>query len=385
MSKESTFELTSNSPDDPRMHKNWGYITALPSEYLIHFQGGKIKEKSSGQGATCFKWARDTVFIIPTSLKEILFDASQLTSDNVDIRIHCMVVYRIVDPMRIYKLINFSNRQRGEEKLARMIADICRSHIKRFVARLDLQSCYRKRKEEIADALGLELSRIVSDSQTGWGLEVITTEIQDIFIQDVEIFKSMQSSFKSSQLKSSRFAELETQKEIEVREIEKESLLSEHRLNQQLEQQKSNSKIRENELLLARQNEEKKFELEKFRAEKEEEIRNYRLIQDLETQRKENAFELERAQSLADGARLTHEEELDYLQKRLAAEAKMSPASLEKEFMEKSLPLLAEAFAKNLNGMQFQVFKSDGSSVDSPLLFFINQIKEIFNNREKKV
>ena len=91
---KSGFELTSNSPDDPRMHKSWGYITALPSEYLIHFQGGKIKQKSSGQGATCFKWARDTVFIVPTSLKEILFDASQLTSDNVDIRIHCMANIR---------------------------------------------------------------------------------------------------------------------------------------------------------------------------------------------------------------------------------------------------------------------------------------------------
>lgn len=386
MSKEQAtqpgFELTSNSPDDPRMHKSWGYITALPSEYLIHFQNGKIKEKSSGQGATCFKWVRDTVFIIPTSLKEILFDASQLTSDNVDIRIHCMVVYRIVDPLRIYKLINFSNRQRGEEKLARMIADICRSQIKRFIARLDLQNCYRKRKEEIADALGLELSRIVSDPQTGWGLEVVTTEIQDIFIQDVEIFKSMQSSFKSSQLKSSRFAELETQKEIEVREIEKESLLSEHRLNQQLEQQKNNAKIKENELLLSRQNEEKNFELEKFRAEKEEEIRNFRLLQELETQRKETAFELERSKSLAEASRLSHEEELDYLQKKLAAEAKMSPASLEKEFMEKSLPILADAFSKNLNGMQFQVYKTDGSSADSPLLFFINQVKEIFQAKK---
>ena len=132
-----------------------------------------------------------------------------------------------------------------------------------------------------------------------------------------------------------------------------------------------------------RANEEKNFELEKFRAEKEEEIRNFRLLQELETQRKESAFELERSKSLADAARLTHEEELDYLQKKLAAESKMSPASLEKEFMEKSLPILAEAFAKNLNGMQFQVYKSDGSSADSPLLFFINQIKEIFN-RERK-
>ncbi|HMW05619.1 MAG TPA: SPFH domain-containing protein [Leptospiraceae bacterium] len=386
MANESTtqtgFELTSNSPDDPRMHKAWGYITALPSEYLIHFQGGKIKEKSSGQGATCFKWPRDTVFIIPTSLKEILFDASQLTSDNVDIRIHCMVVYRIVDPMRIYKLINFSNRQRGEEKLARMIADICRSQIKRFIAKLDLQSCYRKRKEEIADALGLELSNIVSHSETGWGLEVVTTEIQDIFIQDPEIFKSMQSLFKSSQLKSSRFAELETQKEIEVREIEKESLLAEYRLKQQLEQQKNDAKIKESALLLDKQNEEKKFELEKLRAEKEEEIRNYKLIQELELQRKEAEFELEKSKSQADAIRLTHEEELEYLQKKISVEANLSPQSLEKEFLEKSLPVLAEAFAKNLNGMNYQVIKSDGANLDSPLLFFIQQIKEIFQQKK---
>jgi regulator of protease activity HflC (stomatin/prohibitin superfamily) len=379
----SSFELTSNSPDDPRMHKNWGYITALPSEYLIHFHKGKIKDKSSGQGATCFKWPRDTVFIIPTSLKEILFDASQLTSDNVDIRIHCMVVYRILEPLKIYKLINFSNRQRGEEKLARMIADICRSHIKRFIARLDLASCYRKRKEEIADALGAELSKIVSDKDSGWGLEVVTTEIQDIFIQDAEIFQSMQSLYKSEQLKTSRFAELETEKEIQVKEIEKETLLSEYRLSQELDKQKNTAKIHENEILLTRQNEDKKFELQKFRAEKEEEIRNYKLVQELESRRKESSYELEEANKDLQIKKLNHEEELSYLIKRLEAEAKMSPISLEKEFIEKALPILAEAFSKNLQGMNFQVFKTDQSGLDSPLLFFIQQLKDIFKEKSE--
>lgn len=382
-SLKTEFELTSNSPDDPRMHKKWGYVTALPSEYLIHFQNGKIREKSSGQGATCLKWPRDTVFIIPTSLKEILFDASQLTSDNVDTRIHCMVVYRIIDPLRIYQLINFSNRQRGEEKLARMIADICRSHLKRLIARLDLQSCYRKRKEEIADALGKELSKIVADTQIGWGLEVITTEIQDVYIQDSEIFKAMQSSFKTTQLKASRFAELETEKEIEVREMEKESLLAEHRLNQELEEQRSTARKRENELLLAQQNEEKTFKLERFRAEQEEEVKNFRLQQHIEAQKKQMALDFEKAQSRMEAEKLNHKLQLEYLQKKLEAEAKISPASLEREFIEKALPSIAEAFTKNLNGMQFQVFKSDGSSVDSPFLFFLNQIKEIFNDKRK--
>ena len=104
---DSEVEIMSSSPDDQRLNKKWGYITALPSEYLIHFKKGRLSEKSSGQGAVCFKWPRDTIFIIPTSLKEIAFQANQLTADNVDVRIRGMAVYRISDPLKIYKLINF--------------------------------------------------------------------------------------------------------------------------------------------------------------------------------------------------------------------------------------------------------------------------------------
>ncbi|MCB1159135.1 MAG: hypothetical protein KDK45_16665, partial [Leptospiraceae bacterium] len=98
---DKEFSMITNSPDDPRSSKRWGYITALPSEYLIHFKKGKLNEKSSGQGASCFKWPRDTVFIIPTSMKEIVFKANQLTSDNVDIKVRGMVVYKINNPLKI--------------------------------------------------------------------------------------------------------------------------------------------------------------------------------------------------------------------------------------------------------------------------------------------
>lgn len=52
---EEDVEVTSSSPDDPRLKKRWGYIAALPSEYLIHFRRGKLNEKTSGQGGSCFK------------------------------------------------------------------------------------------------------------------------------------------------------------------------------------------------------------------------------------------------------------------------------------------------------------------------------------------
>ena len=219
---EKGLELTSSSPDDPRLKKNFGYITALPSEYLIHFRRGKINSKGSGQGATCFKWFKDTVFIIPTSLKEIVFQANQLTRNNVDVRIRGMAVYRISDPMKIYKLLNFSHRQRAEEKLARMIADMCRSTAKWLVANMDIEECIRKRKEEIADSLKKEVACVVADPKTGWGVELVTIDIQDVFIQDEEIFDAMQMLFKSEKIRESKLANLQMKKDLEIKELQLE-------------------------------------------------------------------------------------------------------------------------------------------------------------------
>ena len=165
----SDIEVTTSSPDDRRLRKGWGYIAAYPHEYLVHFRKGRLSAKTSGQGARCFKRLGDTVFIIPTSLKEIVFQANQLSIDNVDIRIRGMAIYRIGDPMQIHTMLNFANRQQAEEKLARMIGDLCRSTAKWLVANMGVEECLRKRKEDIAEALKKEVSLVVADKEKGWG------------------------------------------------------------------------------------------------------------------------------------------------------------------------------------------------------------------------
>ncbi len=197
-------EVTSSSPNDKRLKKNWGSITAYPHEYLIHFRKGRLNEKNSGQGASCFKWPRDTVFIIPTSLKEIVFQANQLSADNVDIRLRGMAIYRINNPLQIYTMLNFSNRQLAEEKLARMIGDLCRSTSKWLVANMGVEECMRKRKEDIAEMLKKEVSLIVADDKKGWGVEIVTIDIQDVYIQDIEIFDAMQMQFKTDKIRESQ-------------------------------------------------------------------------------------------------------------------------------------------------------------------------------------
>lgn len=45
----------------------------------MHIRNGKLLRKTSGQGNRCFKRPNDTVILVPTSLKQLTFQASQLT------------------------------------------------------------------------------------------------------------------------------------------------------------------------------------------------------------------------------------------------------------------------------------------------------------------
>jgi hypothetical protein len=65
--------------EDPEKTKRWGFITARPSEYLVHVRRGKVRHRSSGQGASCFKWPWDAVASCSTSFQRLMFRADQVT------------------------------------------------------------------------------------------------------------------------------------------------------------------------------------------------------------------------------------------------------------------------------------------------------------------
>ncbi len=304
---EKDGEVTSSSPDDPRLKKRWGYIAALPSEYLIHFRKGKLDEKTSGQGGSCFKHWSDTTFIIPTSLKEIVFEANQLTKDNVDVKIRGMAVYRISDPMRIYKLINFLHRQSAEEKLARMIGDMCRSTSKWLVSNMEVEECIRKRKEDIAEALKKETSYVVAHDQSGWGVEIVTIDIQDVYIQDAEIFNAMQMLFKSEKMRESKLAEMEMERNLELKQLEQERELAEHRKNTELEKAQIATELREKKMDMEKSSAVKKLANEQEVAEhrKNSEVEKARMeaelkAQQIEMEKNSEVKQLQTQQELAE-------------------------------------------------------------------------------------
>lgn len=376
----SDIEVTSSSPDDKRLKKIWGTITAYPHEYLIHFRQGKYDPKHSGQGASCFKLPSDTVFIIPTSLKEIIFQANQLSADNVDVRIRGMAIYRINKPMQIYTLLNFSNRQQAEEKLARMIGDLCRSTAKWLVANMQVEECLRKRKEDIADSLKTEVTVVVADEEKGWGVEIVTIDIQDVYIQDSEIFNAMQNMFKTEKLRESQLNQLEMTKALEVRRLQQSIELAEHKKNNELESARSEAEIKNEKIRLAQANEEKQFALEHYRVEQTEALNNYKLTQEIEREKQRNQLKAEEAERQLAGKRLNHQIELEVLQQKVTIENSATPLSLEKNFIESALPAIAEAIAKNMNNSRINIIQSEGDS-GTPFKFILTEIIDILRDR----
>ena len=295
-----------------------------------------------------------------------------------------MAIYRIHDPLKIYTMLNFSNRQRAEEKLARMIGDLCRSMAKWLVANMGVEECLRKRKEDIAEALKKEISLVVSDPQSGWGVEVVTIDIQDVFIQDEEIFNAMQNLFKVSKLRESELSQLEMEKDLKVRRLQQSLELAEHEKNSQLENARIAAEVEREKIRLSQENDERQFTRDRSRVEQHEQTGNYKQEQMVERQRQIEAFESEKVKARLETKRATQQIEMEALQQRVDIENSATPLSLERHFMESALPSMAEALAKSMGNARVNIIQGEGEG-GSPFRFILDEMMDIMRERVDKL
>ena len=222
--------------EDPEKTKTWGFITAKPSEYLVHMRRGKVL-RSSGQGATCFKWPWDSVAVIPTTIARLQFKADQVSREKVGIEVSGLAVYRIVDPQTAYMMLNFSYGERATEKLQAILAEMFIGSVRRIVANMSVDECFTKRKEGLAEEILREIAPIVSGrgrstdtTSKGWGVVIDTIEIQDVRVLSPTVFSNMQALFRNELALRARTAELETVKAIAEKETRNQREITEARI-----------------------------------------------------------------------------------------------------------------------------------------------------------
>jgi regulator of protease activity HflC (stomatin/prohibitin superfamily) len=213
--------------EDPEKIKPWGFISAKPSEYLVHVRRGKVLMASSGQGASCFKRPRDAVAIVPTSLQQLRFQADQVTLERVGVEVVGLAVYRIADPLLAYRVLNFSYPERAQQKLEETLSSMCVGAVRRLVANLTVDECLQKRKSAIAQELQRELAPVVGgegrpddDTDRGWGVVIDTIEIQEVRVLSDKVFAAMQAPYRTALDQRAREAKAQADKEIAAREAQ---------------------------------------------------------------------------------------------------------------------------------------------------------------------
>ncbi len=210
--------------EDPEKMKRWGFVTAKPSEYLIHVRRGEVTARS-GQGATCFKWPWDAVAIVPTSLQRLSFSADQVTAEKVGVEVVGLAVYRIADPLLAYRVLNFSYPERAQEKLESTLTAMFVGATRRIVATLGVEDCLRKRKAALAQELLREIAPVVGGeghpddfTSRGWGVVIDTIEIQEVRVLSEAVFAAMQAPYRAELDRQAREATALAEQAIAARE-----------------------------------------------------------------------------------------------------------------------------------------------------------------------
>jgi flotillin len=226
--------------EDPDKVKRWGVISARPSEFLIRMRGGSVR--TSGQGASVFKWPWDSVAIVPTTVQRLQFTADQITQEKVGVKVTGIVVYRIAEPLIAFRMLNFSYPERAQEKLATMMEEMCIGATRRLVANLTIEECLTRRKDALSSELVREVAPVVSgngqledSTNRGWGVVVDTIEIQDVRVTSAQVFAHMQVRFRQEQERVAREAELEKLRSIKLNEASTEQEIELSRVASQTE------------------------------------------------------------------------------------------------------------------------------------------------------
>lgn len=204
--------------EDPEKLKRWGRVSAKPSEYLIHMRRGQLRP-TSGQGASCFKLPGDSVAVVPTTVQKLQFTADQVTLEKVGVEVTGLAVYRIVEPLIAFRMLNFSFPERAQEKLEALLVDMFAGAVRRLVASLSVEERLTRRKDGLAGELMREIAPVVSgrggvDDTTdkGWGVLLDTIEIQDVRILSPAVFGNLEAHHRQEQERRAREASLLTER-----------------------------------------------------------------------------------------------------------------------------------------------------------------------------
>lgn len=338
----------------------WGRVTAEPHEYLIQIKNGRVK--AHGQGISVFKWPSDSIAILPTSIAKLQFSADQVTLEKVGVEVRGLAVYRIVEPLLAYRMID---TDRGA--LTDILREMFVGATRRIVASLTLDECLTHRKERVGAALMNEIAPVLAGeggssdvTHQGWGVVLDTIEIQDVKVLSQEVFSRLQAPYRE------QLALRALQAKDEVAREEARLNYDRHRASEQAARELMSEQ--ETRLLAERQRE---VEIGEHRHQVESAALQSELI------RMHQRAEADRARALMELATKREAEEMEIAldRERRTARQELTEAQLQEVMLTQTLPALAAAFRGSFD--RVNVTAGDGAQLFGFLGAGVEQVMEI--------
>lgn len=215
-----------------------GFFKGQPNDYIINFSNGKVVKE--GLGISFFYWIpTSTIVSIPCATTDINFIFNEMTVTYQTISIQGQVTYKIKEPKKICKMLDFSinpkNRvyiTKDPEKLTNRLINTIQMITREEVQHLSLEEVLTKSQELLRKIFETTSSSEVFSSL---GIEIVNvyfTAIKPI----PEISKALEANYRETLLKqadeaiySRRAAAVEQEKIIKENELSSQITLEKER------------------------------------------------------------------------------------------------------------------------------------------------------------
>lgn len=178
------------------------YVKVPATTYVIHYSHGRLRHQ--GAGLSFFYFAPPAVLVqVPVSSVDEPFVFTEVSADFQDVTVQGTITFRVVDPVRLSQLLDYSVDARGRyvsddpTKLGERLVQAARTGARAFVEGRRLRQILQ---ESAALAQAIDETLRASPAVTRLGVEVLDVNVVSIKA-DPEMSKALQAEAREQLLK----------------------------------------------------------------------------------------------------------------------------------------------------------------------------------------
>jgi hypothetical protein len=206
----------------------WKSVIVPPNVYTVHTRRGHRNPLHMGKGISFrFNPLTDAFLVIPAAVQTILINANCICIERQGLVVQAYVQWIIDDIETAYWKLDFSDLEDPMGIVNLQLREQAEAAIKDKVATLSIDEVLSD-KQPIIEELTHRLQTVAEGSRgeedrpaqsEGLGLKIVTVQIKEAIVSSTQLWHNLQAPFRADREKLARLAQLESDQEINAREL----------------------------------------------------------------------------------------------------------------------------------------------------------------------